>query len=1619
MEVTPEMYAWLTDLNIINPFSSLKTPTDGNFILPEKTIELMLGGKYMDIILTTLQSAYNKFYKLKLDYLTKLSELKEISEDQKYISNSVKYANWHLINEILNKFGISYTEDQINQLINGDKEFLLKVITQIYYLCNQFLKDRSFKTDKNEKESSNKIKSKDKDKESNLNDKSIISELENEIDNKKVTNRNLQTTQKNNETVNINNIDPNKSYNECSTALEFFILSLCKNFSMKPRQAVALLSNNRKYLSIICNKGLKGDFSKLKKWLYDLSSNFDTMIRLINISEDGLNISFSTIGTALICSEQDIPVNCAELLNRINLNTKMNWDWLKNEGLDLMLFSIIKTENERDKLTLLNILYDFIKTESKDFFLELNKKLASNQNKIIIEFLFSILPFCRDLNKSFYNELKDFIFDLCINSKIDLSTYVSLLCDAFFYFSPTNDELIEKIMNFFKKCLRSDNKTVFSSAIVQIINLMDKFGKNKNKYGPQLYKCLVSLFLEGFNNEEKREFFLLNFEKFFNSEQQVPIDIFFEKYINKLISVDNYILSDFEFLSKIIEHPRIESKYYPLIIKFILTVCLKNVNYNKTANYILGLIFQKELIQQKCSSDDSQKIVEILQTYINDAIKEYMNEIKPKKKKQKQKVNNDQILETPYDILSTDIFDINQKISENLLKNIKEYRKVKSHNSIPLLYLLSFNPEKDDILLNLEEEFRPIYESAEVAMDKKKKEEKELEKKDYGKQIQNYFEDLRIKRRNKIEDNKTREDEVKKREEKLKKKLVENRKLERIMSGQDNLINPEVILTEVNLAIESNKTKENNYVENSNLLQAINSATENFIKKGGNLTTETNLTNDYIKNRNKLMLKKYQLNEEKKKDDVFNKFGKIESVDIKKRKEEAMKIYKEHLKMQLIKNFVLPEGCLINIGPDGKQEIADTHKSRKYSIYMTKNRSKFNPINLEEEEDRDIKAIDGYNYEYRKNIKFYFKCYASEVEQVIKKRNVLKLLRDKGISSKKLDLEEFNSLIRYLFNENLNEFTFEQYNNLLIHLSYLIFTKIRPTMCLGECYGNLLRRFNLQNETENTTKKKNMMQPVIELLKEKKINKEEFNLPEGFKFTVKTKVKYNNRLPPHFVDIIGEGAYICYELLEEIIFNIFNTSTIEPYVKLDAEEDIIIEPDKIHKWTPEVTKCYIEMGKEYKKYGMIACDALEEGFKNYFKGKNINGEVIVHPQQKKLYEAMKLRLKKENKQSKLFIERKREIEGKLEEYRKKKKEERKEKLKQMKQLMEARHEEQQLIQEKFSKVQEKQKQQYDEKISKLLERQNKIKEKNDKRDKELIDFYHKQKKKIKSQMKEILEKRKEYLLKFKDKTEEKKLKINPRPSYIDKDKEYIDFDNKLIDTMDNLRKREDINAVFDKYSKHLKTIYEIYSKIGNNKISFYAKDCMRINEFKQFLINFAVLGLLVSTDQMNWIFNKISKSKLEKKERQSYLDFDDFQVTLILLAIFSRFAERSRKILPNDLNSTNGETVEYFFKFLGFKIPFNKLEMENFINDRRALTMKNLLELQRKIKTNVNDYKDGKFKDDEEEKKKEEKKKMMKKEREKKEKEREKSDKENEEENEEEGEEENEGKNEQNEKNEK
>ena len=112
MEVTPELYAWLTSMKIIDCVKSLRA-SENPFEVPQRTLTAMSGGKYIDRILCSLEESYNKFYKLKLNYTANLINLKQINEDDEYISNSVKYYNWNLIAESLSHFGLNYTEEDI------------------------------------------------------------------------------------------------------------------------------------------------------------------------------------------------------------------------------------------------------------------------------------------------------------------------------------------------------------------------------------------------------------------------------------------------------------------------------------------------------------------------------------------------------------------------------------------------------------------------------------------------------------------------------------------------------------------------------------------------------------------------------------------------------------------------------------------------------------------------------------------------------------------------------------------------------------------------------------------------------------------------------------------------------------------------------------------------------------------------------------------------------------------------------------------------------------------------------------------------------------------------------------------------------------------------------------------------------------------------------------------------------------------------------------------------------------------------------------------------------------------------------------------------------------------
>ena len=1532
MEVTPEMFAWLSSQKVIDPFKSLQSEiiSPNTFQIPEKTIELLLGGKYMNIILKSLQDAYNKFYDLSLDYIENLNQMKEINENDDYISNSIKYTNWHLIQESLNHFGLNYPDETINNIINGDKEILMKVLTEIYELYNEVLKhtqlgNQNFDPNKfieNVKSPIQKTETNNNINENNKND-DLITKTTLSKETKISNNKNKV------ESININKLDPNKNYDSCNTLLEFYIISICKNFKLKPRQSVALLSNNRKYLSILCNKGTKGNFDEIKNWLNDLNSNIKIILKLIKLFSDGLNISYAIIGTALCSKDEKVVLICNELLNKLEKEIGSDWEWISKEGIDSFFFALIKHENIRFEL--LNNLFFQIRNKIKDFFNELRKKVINGEKKKVYEFYSSILPILKNINPSFLKELQSFLFEICLNEKDDISYSLSILGDAFFYFYPLDDEKTNILIDYFIANFKNEKENIYSTGITQIFCLMERFGEYKIQYAPILYKNMVFLLIENYDNEIQREFILLNFEKFFNNHQTVPIDILLEPYLEKLLNIENYSICDLLFLFKIIEHPRLINSMLISIIQFILKITLNNKFYNRTANLILSLIFEKNLINKLCNKNEIFEISKIFSDYIKTTLKYFLSN--------SENMKDPSLLETSFDILNEEFMDVNKNVHKIIIESIKIYRKEKNKNSSSLLALLWCFNDHDEVLLNLEEEFRPKYDPIELTI---KKEIEEKEKK--------------INKNYVLKNQKLLTEMIEKRKEEEKKRIeTENKKNEK-------------------LKIDINNSDGNLLNKNINLAKAINEASEN------------------IKKKKRLLNKLMEIDENQKEDDIFLKHGIILSPDKKNKIENLENDIHLLEKIKASGQLIYPEGTIIK----------DNRFNKVRTFYFKKNINQIylSFINFNEEENREKKAIEGFNIQYKKNIIFYFRTYSNERTETISKTNLLRMYRDRGYNKYKINLDELNLSIKTLLNEYLKELNVEYYqlsnldylNNIdsntkkrikllqigeldldffkriNVNLSYIIYQKLRQTLTISQCYELFINKLTLGFKSDVTINLYEKFKPVLQLINNKRNNNEKYNLPPGFKIIKKEIVEYKKQLPELLINSIGENKYICYEIINDILFDIFNSSSIETYVQINNKENIEIDPLKIHKWSIDITLSYINLNVDYKKEGIEVADILEEKLTLLCKGKDKDGNKIIHPIEKNKKEiAMNiLRIDKEKEEERK--KRNEELKQLIEENNKIKEEKKKQELLERKKLKIEKEKEEKKKIELLEKLKQQESEAIQKKYEQFQQRKKKIEdEENKKRKKELLRKKEKEEKEIKKLLeykekseneKEKLERDFKLVKKRKQQFEEKQKKellniIKPKkqnPEEIKEIKEYYEFEKKLNQTMRELMEREDIKNVIEKYKNHFECIYNIYSKIGFHKIGFYSNESIKENEFKEFLINFTVLGLLISVEQMKWIFKKIANEKLNERNNQSYFDFNDFILSIGYLSIFSKFTERSRKILPSDIENTNGETIENFIEFLGLKTPFNKLEMENFINDRRSMDFKNLIKLQKEIK---------------------------------------------------------------------
>ena len=179
--------------------------------------------------------------------------------------------------------------------------------------------------------------------------------------------------------VNIKNLNINREYSNCESALEFFIISLCKNLNINPRQAIALLSNNRKYLTIMCFKGLKQDFTQILSWLNDINVNINILINILkNLNDEkSISMTFATLGVGIYSKCLEISAVANVILYHLSKEFDMDWDWFKNEGITLFMFAMDRHPQIRTNL--LETITSLTKGKSETFMNILLMGLKSNE----------------------------------------------------------------------------------------------------------------------------------------------------------------------------------------------------------------------------------------------------------------------------------------------------------------------------------------------------------------------------------------------------------------------------------------------------------------------------------------------------------------------------------------------------------------------------------------------------------------------------------------------------------------------------------------------------------------------------------------------------------------------------------------------------------------------------------------------------------------------------------------------------------------------------------------------------------------------------------------------------------------------------------------------------------------------------------------------------------------------------------------------------------------------------------------------------------------------------------------------------------------------------------------
>ena len=550
MEISEKLASYLKSLEINGPVQG-----ENGWKIEEKDFESFESGQQIVKILKQLPLP---------EALSSLDLLKNLK------SNSAKLYNWKIIFKTLQSLNIDVNQDIQQQILNGDSDFIVKLLGKIMKRHKKLSTPSRFKSKRPRMAPDGALY--------------------------------------------IESIDPKRDLMQTNSCLEFLILSFCQSFLIAPKQAAGLLTQGNKFLAHIIVKGLKGNHEKVQDWYSVFIGKFSKLKQLIEVelAKGSLQLILNAVKPGLLCKQQKTVEKCAEVLKIIFSeihSEEVLWEWLKTDTIELCAISLKRSDEATAKffskifLPLKNNhLFDLINEKLKVFldnseFLTILLKLYSGffeeKNKFkesgLVDFYLHFALSSVEVNKILDNKGKN---SYCLKK-------LSLLFCLWRDFSEDVCESENEIMLEAKRIMKDCSVDTKIFILGQFFGMVNGFYLDKCKSAAVILKTLIFALIENYENEVLREFVLQNFIILIDSIESLPICSILDPLLKQIQYFQSirFNVVDHEFFLTAARHPRVSLENLIIILDVLCKAFLEDLLYSKacqyTILYIIGTYFEK------------------------------------------------------------------------------------------------------------------------------------------------------------------------------------------------------------------------------------------------------------------------------------------------------------------------------------------------------------------------------------------------------------------------------------------------------------------------------------------------------------------------------------------------------------------------------------------------------------------------------------------------------------------------------------------------------------------------------------------------------------------------------------------------------------------------------------------------------------------------------------------------------------------------------------------------------------------------------------------------------------------------------------------------------------------